>query len=61
MGSLQWPEMLLIVLIVLLIFGAKKVPEIFRSLGSGIGEFKKGMKDSSEPKEGASPAERKDV
>ncbi|MEK8023181.1 MAG: twin-arginine translocase TatA/TatE family subunit [Candidatus Hydrogenedentota bacterium] len=43
--NLGWQELILIVLIVLLLFGAKRVPEIFRSLGSGVGEFKKGLKD----------------
>ncbi len=32
-------------LIVLLLFGAKRIPEIGRSIGKGIQEFKKGMKD----------------
>ena len=35
------PEMLLIFLVVLLLFGAKKVPELFRSLGKGVNEFRK--------------------
>ena len=34
-------EMILIFLIVLLLFGAKKVPELFRSLGKGMNEFRK--------------------
>ena len=33
--------MILIFLIVLLLFGAKKVPELFRSLGKGVNEFRK--------------------
>lgn len=45
--NLGWQELLLIVFIVLLLFGAKRVPEIFRALGSGVGEFKKGVKDTS--------------
>ena len=32
-------EIILIFLIVLLLFGAKKVPELFRSLGKGVNEF----------------------
>ena len=39
------PELLLILLICLLIFGAAKLPEIGRSLGKTISEFKKGMKE----------------
>lgn len=39
------PEILGIAFIVLLLFGAKKIPELMRGLGKGLGEFKKGMKD----------------
>lgn len=39
------PELLLILLICLLIFGAAKLPEIGRALGKTISEFKKGMKE----------------
>ena len=39
-GGLGTPEILLIVLIVLLLFGAKKIPDIMRGLGKGIREFK---------------------
>jgi sec-independent protein translocase protein TatA len=38
-------EMLIIVLVILLLFGAKKIPELAQGLGKGIREFKKGMKD----------------
>ena len=41
MGSLGMPEIVLIVLALLLLFGAKKIPELMRGLGSGIKEFKK--------------------
>jgi sec-independent protein translocase protein TatA len=46
----------LIAIVVLLIFGGKKIPELMRGLGSGIKEFKKGVNDldsdeDSEPKE----------
>ncbi len=34
---------------VLLLFGAKKIPELARSMGSGINQFKKGLKDDVEP------------
>lgn len=39
--GLGTPEILLIVLVVVLLFGAKKIPELMRGLGSGIKEFKK--------------------
>tara|TARA_Y100001934_G_scaffold192917_1_gene227521 strand:+ start:1243 stop:1566 length:324 start_codon:yes stop_codon:yes gene_type:complete len=40
-GNFGGGEMILIFLIVLLLFGAKKVPELFRSLGKGMNEFRK--------------------
>jgi len=43
--SLGGPEIVLIVLVILLIFGGKKIPELMRGLGKGISQFKKGMKE----------------
>lgn len=40
-GSLGFTEVIVIVLIVLLLFGAKKIPELARGIGQGINEFKK--------------------
>jgi sec-independent protein translocase protein TatA len=46
-------EILLIVFVVLLLFGARKLPELARGLGSSVNEFKKGMaegaKDDAKP------------
>jgi sec-independent protein translocase protein TatA len=39
------PEILVILFIILLLFGAKKLPELSRSLGKSLGEFKKGKED----------------
>jgi len=44
------PEWLVIGAVVLLLFGARKLPELARSLGSSVNEFKKGM--ASDGKEG---------
>ena len=41
LAMLGWPEIIGILVIVLVLFGAKKVPELMRGLGSGIKEFKK--------------------
>jgi sec-independent protein translocase protein TatA len=38
-------EMFILFLIIILLFGAKRIPEIGRSIGRGIQEFKKGMRD----------------
>ena len=44
-GNLGFGEILVIVLIVLLLFGAKRIPEIAGSMGKGIREFKKSISD----------------
>ncbi len=45
MGGFGWPELIIILVIVLVLFGAKRLPEIGRSLGSGMREFKDSVKD----------------
>ena len=42
------PEIIFIVLIVLLLFGGKKIPELMRGLGKGVRSFKEGMSDVEE-------------
>ena len=65
-------ELLLVFLAILLLFGAKRLPEIAQGMGKGIKEFKKAMKgttdeikgslddDDSKPKSDASPPKRND-
>lgn len=48
MGSLGWPEIIAILVIVLVIFGPKRLPEIGKSLGKGIKEFKKSTTELQE-------------
>jgi len=43
-------EILLIVLALLLLFGGKKIPEMMRGLGSGVKEFKKGLREEDTSK-----------
>jgi sec-independent protein translocase protein TatA len=44
-GGIGMQEILIILLIILLLFGAKKIPEMAKGLGKGIREFKKAAKD----------------
>jgi sec-independent protein translocase protein TatA len=43
--NIGWQEILLILFIALLLFGAKKIPDLARSMGKGIKEFKKGLNE----------------
>ncbi|QJB36233.2 twin-arginine translocase TatA/TatE family subunit [Chitinophaga oryzae] len=49
-------ELLLIALVVLLLFGGKKIPELMRGLGSGIREFKDAKDEPKKESKGASEA-----
>jgi sec-independent protein translocase protein TatA len=50
-------KILLILVVVLLLFGAKRIPEIGQSLGKGIREFRRSMSDIHREVAGESPAE----
>lgn len=49
--SIGTTELLVVALIILLLFGGKKIPEFFKGLGEAVREFKKAAKDTDEPKE----------
>ncbi len=44
-GNFGAGEIILILLVVLILFGAKKIPELAKGLGKGMSEFKKGLKE----------------
>ena len=48
MGNLGFTEIMIIVLVVLLLFGAKRLPEVGASIGKGIREFKRSLSDTQE-------------
>jgi len=47
--TIGWGEILIIALIVLLLFGARKIPELMRGMGKGVKSFKDGMNGVEEP------------
>ncbi len=48
MGNLGSGEILLIVLVILILFGSKKIPELAQGIGKGMREFKKALNDVQE-------------
>ena len=48
MGSFGFQEILLIAIVILVLFGARKIPEFMKGLGKGISEFNKETKDKDE-------------
>jgi sec-independent protein translocase protein TatA len=52
------PELLVILAIVVLLFGAKKIPELAKGMGSGIRNFKKAMQEDEEEELAARKAEK---
>jgi len=57
LGNLGTPEILVIGLIILVLFGAKRIPEFMQGLGKGVREFKKAARDIQDEIE--KPAENK--
>ena len=45
MGNLGAPEIILIAVVILILFGAKKIPEFMQGLGKGVREFRKASRD----------------
>ena len=48
MGNLGFTEIMIIVVVVLLLFGAKRLPEMGASIGKGLREFKRSLTDTQE-------------
>ena len=58
LGGLGIQELLLVFLAILLLFGAKKIPEIARGLGRGISDFKRALKEPEEILKGTDDVNR---
>lgn len=56
MGSFSIWHWVVVLLVIVLLFGAKKIPEVAKGLGSGIKDFKKALKEDEEDSEDSSKA-----
>ncbi len=51
LGPIGFQEILIILAIVLILFGGRKLPELARAMGSSINQFKRGLKEEAEESE----------
>ena len=58
--GIGFQEILVIALIILLLFGGKKIPELMRGLGKGVKSFKEGMNEVTDLKKEVEKDEKKD-
>jgi sec-independent protein translocase protein TatA len=55
--SLSWQHILIVAIILVLLFGGKKIPELMRGVGSGIKEFKDAVKEEEKKPEDSNKSE----
>ena len=60
LGAIGTTEWIMIIAVVLLLFGGKKIPELMKGLGSGINEFKKASKGENTPPQSKKEEETKE-
>ena len=58
LGMLGWPQVVLIAVVVLLLFGGKKIPEMMRGLGKGMKEFKDATNEDTSSNNSSSKDEK---
>lgn len=58
MPNLGLPELIIILVIILLLFGAKKLPELARTIGTSAKELRSGLSDDKEKKNDSSPDDK---
>lgn len=56
MGSLGAPELIIVLVVILVLFGGSKLPKLARSLGEAQNEFKKGLQTSDDDAEDEKPS-----
>ncbi len=61
LGNIGAPEIIIIALIVLLIFGGKKIPELMKGLGKGVKSFKDGINDKDDDTADNKEEENKEI
>ena len=59
MGMPGMSEWVIILLVIVILFGGKKIPELAKGLGKGIKDFKKAMNEDEEPKAEQKEADKK--
>lgn len=59
-GTVGAPEIIIVALIVLLLFGGKKIPELMKGIGKGVKSFKDGIKGVEEEMKDAISEEKKE-
>lgn len=48
LGNIRGFQLIIIILVILLLFGSKKIPDLMRSMGKGVHAFKQGLADAKE-------------
>jgi sec-independent protein translocase protein TatA len=59
LGIMGWPQIILILGIVVLLFGGKKIPELMKGLGKGVKEFKNASKGEESSEEVSTTEDKK--
>lgn len=60
-GVFGWEQALLVLAIVLLLFGGRKIPELMKGLGKGVKEFKDGMNGDEKKNSSSAASDKKDA
>ncbi|OJU64835.1 MAG: hypothetical protein BGO01_14005 [Armatimonadetes bacterium 55-13] len=61
MNLMQPTHLLILLVIVVLLFGGSKIPELMKGVGKGIGEFQKGINESKMDNDGKKSDEKEDA